>query len=101
MYQPFFVEVLGILQFKFIECIGIIGKRTYKVFIENRDGIVVHIYILVGAAQILNQAFIIQAIGNRSFDDFTGTVGLSLFVEVGKRFGQIHRQVRLAFRGGI
>jgi hypothetical protein len=72
--------------------IAIITGRTYKLFIEDGNEIIVDIHILVHSTQELDNAFIFYPIGIGSLDHLAAFERLLLIIIVGNSFCEISRK---------
>src|SRR5689334_12390278 len=72
--------------------IAIITGRAYKLFIEDRNEIVVRIHVLVHPTQELDNAFIFYSIGIGCLDYFTTFKRFLLVIIVGNGFCEISRK---------
>src|SRR3982751_1980494 len=85
-------DLLSVCDTVIIIQITVITGRTYKLFIEDWDEIIINIHVLVHPTKEFNNAFILDPIGIGSLDYFPTLKRLLLVIIIGNGFSQISRQ---------
>src|SRR6476469_2156004 len=87
MDQPFPTCILSVCYFIVVIIVTMVTDRTNKLLVENRNEVVIKIYILIHASQQLCYAFIINSNCFCCFKNFSSFLRRFLIIIVGNSFG--------------